>query len=70
MYPITIFSTQDSFNIYQVFNGQFNYEFPIPHYYYNRNYYRTFDDHEFDQEYFYTSLKSIGETQIETKKSS
>ena len=38
--------------------------------YYNRKYYRTFDDHGFDQEDFYTSFKSIGATQIEMKQSS
>ena len=55
---------------YQFSYNQFNYEFQIPQYYYNRNYYRTFDDHEFDQEDFFTSLKSIGATQKETKQSS
>ena len=35
----------------------------IPHYYYNRNYYSSFVNHEFVQGDFYTSLKFIGATQ-------
>ena len=35
----------------------------FPFYYFNRTYHSTLVDHEFDQEEFYTSFKSIGANQ-------
>ena len=46
---------------YQFSYNQFNYEFQIPHYYFNRNHYRTFDDNEFDQEDFYPISSLLGQ---------